>query len=44
MDIPKRAYKISKTGAFTILSDAQLGVFETCIEESNEDELVVYYS
>ncbi len=45
MIVPKKAYRLSKSKVkqFTILSNAKLGVFSVCLEESNEDELIVYY-
>jgi hypothetical protein len=43
MEIPKKAYKLPKDKVFTVLSGANLGVFEICSEETNEDELAVYY-
>lgn len=42
LEIPKGAYKLPKTGVFTILAELPLGTFEID-EESTEDELVVYY-
>lgn len=43
MEVPRRAYKLTKRGVFTILSEADLGTFNICVEETNVDEVVVYY-
>jgi hypothetical protein len=43
MEVPKKAYRLPKTKVFTVLSDAELGTFEICADETNEDEAVVYY-
>jgi hypothetical protein len=43
MEVPKKAYRLPKTKVFTVLSEAELGTFEICADETNEDEAVVYY-
>jgi hypothetical protein len=44
VEVPKRAYRLPKTGVFTILSEADLGTFNICVKETDDvDEVVVYY-
>jgi hypothetical protein len=43
MEIPKKAQKFSKARHFQFVSELPLGVFDIDTEESNEDELVIYY-
>ena len=43
MEIPKTAQKFTKTRHFQFVSELPLGTFDIDEDESNEDELVVYY-
>jgi len=43
MEIPKTALKFSGR-KFVFVSELPLGVFDIDMEESNEDELVIYYN
>ncbi len=43
MEVPKNAQKFSKTNRFHFVSDLPKGTFCFDEEESNEDELVIYY-
>lgn len=43
MEIPKNAQKFTSGRHFQFLSELPLGTFEFDEEESNEDELVIYY-
>ena len=44
MEIPKTAQKFTSSKHFQFVSELPLGIFDIDEEESNEDELVVYYS
>ena len=43
MEIPKTAQKFTSGRHFQFVSELPLGTFDVDEEESNEDELVVYY-
>jgi len=43
VDTPKKSYKFSKSRKFGIESDLPVGKFEIDVDESNEDELFIYY-
>jgi len=44
LEIPKKAMKLTSGKNFQFRSDLPLGKFEFDKEESNEDELVIYYT
>ena len=43
LEIPKGAVKMSKNGYLQLNIDIPLGTFDIDFEDSNEDEIVVYY-
>jgi hypothetical protein len=43
MEIPKKAQKFTKARHFQFVSELPLGTFDIDEDESNEDELVIYY-
>jgi len=43
MEIPKTAQKFTKARHFQFVSELPLGTFDIDKDESNEDELVIYY-
>lgn len=43
LEIPKNAQKFTKARHFQFVSELPLGTFDIVEDESNEDELVIYY-
>lgn len=42
LEVPEKARK-TKRGYFHMISEAPLGKYEICKEESNEDEIIIYF-